>query len=379
MVEASSVTGVAKAVLEFAREARSAHVGLPKVDVSILTFSRGDSRNGLADAARDLDLSVDVVSERRRFDTEIIPQLRSLIARRRPDVIWSNSIKSHFIVRSAGLHHSAGWVAFHHGYTATDAKMLLYNQLDRWSLPAADRVLTSSQAFSEELQRRNVSAQRIQVQRMPVRAAEKVPEARKAELHRKLGLQPGMRVLLCVARLSREKGHAVLLKAFARMLALAPQSPLKLVLLGAGPEQVRIEKMSRTLNLHDSTVLAGHQADVAPYYAIADAVLLPSLSEGCPNVLLEAMAAGVPVVATSVGGVPEIVTNEVDALLVKANDPEAFAQATLRLLADTELRTRLTEAGRSVLSRHSPKAYFESLVSVFSEACAQRASLRQVA
>ena len=375
MIEASSVTGVAKAVLEFAREARNAHAGLPEVEVSILTFSRGGSRNGMADAARDLDVPVDVVSERRRFDTEIIPQLRTLVSQRRPDVIWSNSIKSHFIVRSAGLRHSAGWIAFHHGYTATDAKMLLYNQLDRWSLPAADRVLTSSQAFSEEL--RNVPAQRIQVQRMPVRAAEAVPEERQAELRRRLGLRPGTRVLLCVARLSREKGHAVLLPAFARMRAVAPQIPLKLVLVGTGPEQVRIEKMSRALHLHDSAVLAGHQADVAPYYAIADVVLLPSLSEGCPNVLLEAMAARVPVVASAVGGVPEIVVNEKDALLVKANDPEALAQATLRLLTDPALHTRLAEAGPDVLSRHSPKAYFESLVSVFSEACAQRASSRQ--
>jgi glycosyltransferase involved in cell wall biosynthesis len=212
---------------------------------------------------------------------------------------------------------------------------------------------------------------------MPVRAAEAVPEERQAELRRQLGLRPGTRMLLCVARLSREKGHAVLLQAFARMRTVAPQIPLKLVLVGAGPEQTRIEKMSRALHLHDSAVLAGQQADVAPYYAIADVVVLPSLSEGCPNVLLEAMAARVPVVASAVGGVPEIVVNEKDALLVKANDPEALAQATLRLLADPALHTRLAEAGPDVLSRHSPKAYFESLVTVFSEACAQRASLRQ--
>src|ERR1700674_1926668 len=156
MVEANSVTGSAKAVLEFAKEADHGHTGHAAIDLTILTFNRGRAEDCLTKAIRDIGTPHEVVFERGRFDMKIISQLRSLVAKRGVDLIWSNSAKSHFLVRWAGLNHSRSWVAFHHGYTNTDTKMRIYNQLDSWSLRTADQVLTSSAAFVEELERKNV-------------------------------------------------------------------------------------------------------------------------------------------------------------------------------------------------------------------------------
>src|SRR5882762_7940255 len=291
MVEANSVTGSAKAVLEFAKEAAHGHSGLPAIDLSILTFSRGQCEGCLTKAIRDIGTPHDVVLERGRFDTNIISQLRSLVTKRRVDIIWSNSVKSHFLVRWAGLNHSRRWVAFHHGYTTTDTRMRIYNQLDCWSLQAADQVLTSSQAFVEELARKNVQPDHIHVQHMPIRPFAPVSEDRKSKLRHRFGFDTHTRVLLCVGRLSREKGHADLIQAFPKMRELAGDSPLRMVLVGEGPERSRIEELCRSLNVSDGVILAGQQDDIDPYYGIADVFLLPSVSEGCPNVLLEAMAA----------------------------------------------------------------------------------------
>jgi glycosyltransferase involved in cell wall biosynthesis len=370
MLEAHTISGSAKAVLEFAREASREHSGLPKIDMSILIFDRGRGETHLTKAIGEVGTPLDLVAERRRFDTRIIPQLRAAVEHRRADVIWSNSVKSHFLVRWAGLNRSRLWVAFHHGYTMTDTTARIYNQLDYWSLQKADEVLTSSAAFVRELARKNVQPGQIHVQHMPIRPFVPVSENRKSELRQKLGIGDMERVLLCVGRLSHEKGHVDLIRAFPKMRELAGGPPLRLVLVGEGPERARLEELCRALKLTDAVTLAGQQDDINPYYGIAEVFLLPSLSEGCPNVLLEAMAAGVPVVATAVGGIPEIVTSEKNAILVKQHDGAALAAATARILRDPRLRERLVSSAREIVSQKSPEAYFRSITSVFCQACA---------
>jgi glycosyltransferase involved in cell wall biosynthesis len=370
MLEAQSITGSAKAVLEFAKEAVRGLSGFPEIDLSILTFDRGQGENYLTKTIRGIGTPLDVVFERGRFDTNIIPQLQAVADKRRADVIWSNSVKSHFLVRWAGLNRSRKWVAFHHGYTSTDTRARIYNQFDRWSLRGADYVLTSSAAFVNELAQRNVQLSRVRVQQMPIRPFAPISGEQISELRRRLGFDERTRVLLSVGRLSHEKGHADLVRAFPKMRELAGGLPLRLVLAGEGPERPQIEKLCRSLNLTDVIKLVGQQDDISPYYSIADIFVLPSLSEGCPNVLLEAMAAGVPVVATAVGGVPEVVTSRRDAVLVKKNDGAALASAAAELLRDERLRNHLVTSARQVVAQKSPRAYFESISSIFSQACA---------
>jgi glycosyltransferase involved in cell wall biosynthesis len=370
MIETHSITGSAKAVLEFAKEATRRHAGLPSVDLWILAFCRRQGESNLTKAIRDIGTPLDIVFERYRFDRSVITQLRAVVAKRPFDLIWSNNVKSHFLVRWAGLNRSRSWVAFHHGYTSTDTRTRIYNQLDWWSLQAADQVLTSAKAFVSDLRRKQIQPNQIHVQHMPIRPFSPVPEERRTEVRRSLGIDGRTRVLLSVGRLSKEKGHADLVRAFPQMRESAGPLPLRLVLVGEGPERSRIEELCARLGLTDSVTLVGQQDNPDPYYAIADVFVLPSHSEGSPNVLLEAMAAGVPVVATEVGGVPELVCNGSDALLVEQGDIVGLASAASRLLTDRGLRERLVSSARQIISRNTPEAYFRSIVSVFSQECA---------
>jgi len=369
-VEPHSLAGSAKAVLEFAKEATRHHGNAPQVDLSVLTFNRGQDETYVTKLFRDMEVPVDVIYERCRFDTNVISHIRAACQKRGGDVVWSNSVKSHFLVRLAGLNRSMKWVAFHHGYTTTDIKMRAYNQLDRWSLPRANRVLTSSGAFVDEVVRMNVQPNRIRVQHMPIRPFAAVSEKEKSELRDRIGCNDQTRILLSVGRLSYEKGHADLVQSFPEIRDLVGDLPLRLLIVGEGPERPRIEKLCRSLNLSNVVTLVGQQHSIDPYYAIADLFVLPSLSEGCPNVLLEAMAAGIPVVATEVGGVPEIATNGKDAILVKKHDEAALASAAAELLKNRELRDRLVLCAHEIVSRKTPEAYFRSVASVFSQACA---------
>jgi glycosyltransferase involved in cell wall biosynthesis len=369
LLEALSVTGSAKAVLEFARETARPDTSGPAVELCVVMFARGARQieNSLTAILRDTGIPFEFVFEDHAFDRQVIPQLRALVRKHRPDVIWSNAVKSHFLVRWAGLHRSAGWVAFHHGYTTTNAKMRLYNQLDRWSLPAADRVLTVCAPFAKQLERVGVAAERIRVQHMPIRPFHPVPEEQARQLRRQIGIADGAQVLLNVGRLSHEKGHIDLLRALALLRARNPSASVRLVLAGDGPERPRIEKLRRELALADTVILAGHQEDIRGFYAIADIFVLPSHSEGSPNVLLEAMASGVPVVAAAVGGVPELATDGETALLVQRRDIGGLAAAMERLLADVPLRERLARCARGVLARNTPQAYARSIRTVLEE------------
>jgi glycosyltransferase involved in cell wall biosynthesis len=367
MLEANSVTGSAKSVLEFAREASRHHPISANIELSIVTFRRPQTGNSLTETIRKAGIGLDIVSERRRFDRGVVAQLHAVIENRQPNVIWTNSVKSHFLVRFARLNRSAKWVAFHHGYTSTDIKMQIYNQLDRWSLPAADRVLTVCQQFAKELESRSIIADRIRVQHMPIRPFEVVSPNRVAALRQQLGITDQTRVLLSVGRLSLEKGHADLIRAFRALRQGRLGPPAHLVLVGEGPERSNLIQLVRRLDVSGGVTLVGHQDDVRPYYAIADVFALPSYSEGSPNVLLEAMSAGVPVIATSVGGVPEIVTNETDALLVEKRNVGALASAITRMLRDGELRDRLRHSGQRLVLRHTPEAFYRSIASVLQE------------
>jgi glycosyltransferase involved in cell wall biosynthesis len=375
VMEATTVTGPAKNLIGFVARARSpefaAALGLPRVETSVVTFERGGANgtpNAFVAAARDAGIDVDVIPERFRFDPRVLDGLRRVVARRAPDLIQTHMVKSHFLLRLSGLSRTRPWVAFHHGYTATDAKMRIYNQLDRWSLPAATRVLTVCGPFAEQLARAGVRREKITVRHNSVTAPARSDGAETAALRARLGIDDEERVILAVGRLSFEKGHADLVNALGRLRRLAPDLKFKLVVVGDGPERPRVEEAARADDISDRVVFAGHARDVRPFYALADALALPSHSEGSPNVLLEAMAAGVPVAATRVGGVPEIAEDGESALLVPARDPGAMAAALERLLADSALASRLAESARErALTHFSPEAYARALVEFYDE------------
>ncbi|HEU4597992.1 MAG TPA: glycosyltransferase [Pyrinomonadaceae bacterium] len=375
LIEALTVTGPARALIDFRRTARSdelAAEGLPRVEGSFATFRRGgtsvdeQSQDQFISASRAAGVEVDVIEERFRFDTRVVGELRRVVARRAPDIIETHGTKSHFIVKLSGLGQKLPWVAFHHGYTTTDAKMRVYNQLDRWSLPSAARVVTVCGPFAEQLARVGVEREKILVRHNSIGTFERAGGEEVAALKERLGVQAGERVILAVGRLSREKGHADLLGALGVLRELNPDLNFKLVVAGDGPERGRLEEAARGLGLAERVVFAGHAGDVRPFYALADALALPSHSEGSPLVLLEAMAEGLPVAATAVGGVPEIVSDGESALLAPPRDAAALAEALRRLLSDAALASRIAdEARRRVRSHFTPEDYARALVETY--------------
>lgn len=165
------------------------------------------------------------------------------------------------------------------------------------------------------------------------------PGAREA-----LKIPPAARVVCVVANLIAYKGHRVLLEACAAVKAREPA--FHLLLVGDGPCRGELERMAQALGLSGDVQFLGSRTDVPAILSVADVVVLPSLSEGFPNAVLEAMATGKPVIATHVGGVPEMVVEGETGLLVSPGNAEALGAAILKVLQDPERAAAMGRAGR---------------------------------
>jgi glycosyltransferase involved in cell wall biosynthesis len=368
IIEAYSITGPAKNLLEFARLGKDSGI-----ETSIATFARDTRENLFVQTAREQGVRVEVIKESGPFDRAAMRSLAEVAHRLHPDVIQTHAVKSHFLARLAGLPKRAPWVAFHHGYTWPTKRAQAYNQLDRWSLRTARQVLTVSEPFREELVARGVNRERIEIIHNAIPpdwgAASREPSVA-AALRRSLVISEAHKVILIVGRLSKEKDHLTLIRAVARLPSAAGAH---LLIVGEGPNRSAIEQEIAQLNLAASVTFTGHVPSAQPYYGIADLAVLSSLSEGSPNALLEAMAAGVPVVATTVGGIPEIVTNGESALLVPPSDLEAMSAAMARILVtEPDLAAQLVERSRILIrERHAPEARMRKLAAIYRQVVAR--------
>ena len=172
-------------------------------------------------------------------------------------------------------------------------------------------------------------------------------------------LQPPLRRVVMVANLRPEKGHDVLLDAASHVLARFPDARFQLI--GSGSEYRRLVALADARGVSHAVSFLGHCETVPERLAAADVFVLPSRSEALPNALLEAMAAGLPVVASAVGGILEVIDEGRTGLLVPAGDPRALADAVSRLMSDGALATRLGAAARAHAARYS----FDRMVAAF--------------
>ena len=227
-----------------------------------------------------------------------------------------------------------------------------HRQLRRWlSRRCASVTCVSRDALEAARDQDRIDPRRLRlvyngIDTDQVKAALGQREAARAEL----GLEPDAGVIISVGRLSHEKDYATLLAALTE--PAWGQRPPVLLLVGDGPERGALEARAQELGLGERARFLGERDDVPRLLAASDAFTLSSLSEGVSMALLEAMAAGLPVAATRVGGTPEVVLPGQTGLLVPPQDPQALAKALGGLLSDPELARRMGSAGAARVEEH---------------------------
>lgn len=174
-------------------------------------------------------------------------------------------------------------------------------------------------------------------------------DARPADLE-PLGIPPGSRTILCVGRLHRQKGHRLLLEAAAPLFTADPH--LHLLLVGNGPLHGELDALLVERQWQRQVHLTGRRRDVPELMRAATLLVLPSLWEGMPNVVLEAMAAGLPVIASDVEGVRELLGNDTRGIVFPAGSVEDLRTGLVGILRDQELRNRVAVASQEFVQSY---------------------------
>lgn len=320
-MDTSTVSGPLRQLVASLDDLRREHAVIPRL---VVCTRRGREVDAMRAYLAASGLDVVHLEERGRFDWQILARYRTLLREPSMQCVQTHGYKPTIYLafwRILGV--ARPWVAFFHGRTYESRAVRVFDQLAIRCARWADRIVVVAES------QRALFGGRTPVQHIP-----NAVQSRRTTVTTTPPAAANPLVLY-VGRFSPEKGVDLLLQAMPTLVARHPQVRLRLV--GDGPTRPLVEQLIATQRLHEHVELVGHVDDPSPYYAAARVLCLPSRSEGMPNVVLEAVAAGLPVVATAVGDVRSLVDDDLGRV-VAPEDPQALADAL-----DAELRSERGE------------------------------------
>ena len=333
-----------------------------RFDVSLVSLRRKDLSEETLDALG-IDLSY---LHKSRFDPATLPALLKVIDRKRIDVLHLHGYGATTFGRiAAGMRRLP--VVLHEHANLTDTPWF-QKVADQALEPWTDIAIAVSRSTADFLVRaRRVPREKVKVVYLGVpldefsraRGAEEIAQAR-----RELGASPDDLLVGCVTRLHESKGNIYLVEAARQVLDERPRA--RFVVIGEGPLLPELQARAQTLGLGDRFVFAGFTRDVARAVSAFDVSVFPSLWEGTPLTVFEALAMGKPIVATDADGLLDVLTADHDAVIVPRRDPGALAGGLVRLLDDPAARERLGARARATGRQYDIAAFVAKMERLYS-------------
>lgn len=288
------------------------------------------------------------------FSLSLWLHLELLIRRYKFDLIHAHWVVPNGVLVAgiARLHRRPLYISLHGSDMYVAQQSMIWGGLARWAFSLAKGVSACSQPLADAAIR--LGAQAFSTHVIPYGADPRrfATNQSSTELRRQLDLGPDSPVVLAVGRLVGKKGFSQLVRAAPRIIQAIPKA--RVIILGEGPERAALEDLKVQLGLTDNLFLPGEVSwlRIPEYLALANVFVMPSVQDitgnldGLPNVILEAMAAGCPVVATRIGGIPLAVSNGETGLLIDEADPERLGAAILQVLQSPVAGRAMGAAGR---------------------------------
>lgn len=269
--------------------------------------------------------------------------IRTLCRRHRPDVVHTHGFRPDVVDGGVVRAERIPVVSTCHGFIDSNWRARIYQWLQRRALRRFDAVIAVSAPIAWRVRAAGVAPAKIHL--VPNTFAPIAGGVSREDARRRLNL-PNVPVIGWVGRLSTEKGPDIALEAFARL----GRSNIRLLMIGAGPDESLLRRRAAVLGLGDLVLWRGVVPDAGVLFSAFDAFLLSSRSEGTPVALLEAMATQVPIVATRVGGVPDMI-DATSASLVESHDVDGMAAALADVLDEPNLARARADRARARLSQ----------------------------
>ncbi len=301
--------------------------------------------------------------DRGKWDFRAYGDLVRLIRARDINLVHAAGMKGILLGRLAARTTGAKFLAHLHDTNPLDP---MTKGLQRLGAGWTDGCLGISQAvcdYATETMGVPPSRVRLLYSGLPVERYARAPEADRAALRAEWNIATTDTVIAMIGRLSEEKGHALFLRGLAPWLK--GQSQTRLMIIGGGSLEAALKKLVRDLDIEDHVIFTGHRDDVPSLLSFVDVLVMPSIREGLGYAALEAMAAGCAVAAFAVGGLPEIVQDEVTGLLSPPGDVPHLVGQIERLLTDEALRVRLRENGLRHVRSFSVETHVDRLVGIY--------------
>lgn len=269
-----------------------------------------------------------------------------ILKKENPKIIHSHGYRANIIALIVSRILSVLVVTTCHGYIFTDFKLNLYNRIDLFVIKQFKKVIAVSKSLKEYLIQKGIINDRIVVLKNAVDTSQQCDRIGETcdRIRQNLSIRENCFVCGYIGRISPEKGLLYLINGFSKLKKNTDK--YYLMVIGDGEERENCELLAGELLQQGRIKFLGFQNNVKELLAAMDCIVLPSLTEGTPMVLLEAMSMEVPIIATRVGGVPDIIIHNDNGLLVDSMDSDAIAAAIEKLYSDKELRKKLAKNAR---------------------------------
>jgi glycosyltransferase involved in cell wall biosynthesis len=322
----------------------------PRCQSAFCSFSEGGRSAAFIQEAQRRGYAATALSEDTPRLWAALQKLRCLLQDNSPDVLCCHGYKADLLGFLAARRLKIPVLAVSRGWTSESRKVCLYEKIDRWVLRWMDRVVCVSAGQGAKVREAGVPADSITIIHNAIRVGRF--KARADDARRQLrDLFPACprAVIGAAGRLSPEKGFSLFVEA-ARQLVRGDDD-LGFVLFGEGALRAELQGQIAAAGLSDRFLIPGFRSDLDSLLPGLDVLIQSSFTEGLPNILLEALACKIPVVATDVGGTPEVIEDGVNGFLVEPGDPSALAHRIADLLASDRLRERMGRRGREQVRR----------------------------
>ncbi|MFH0764087.1 MAG: glycosyltransferase [Candidatus Omnitrophota bacterium] len=278
-----------------------------------------------------------------RVDFGAVLSVRRYIRKESVDIIHSHNYKSDIISFLSSRFTKTKWIATNHVWHGTERKLRLYERLDAFILRFADKVIAVSDEIRNDLVKKGISSGRAEViyNGICTSAVRSLQPSAREDVKKEFGIGAKDLVITNIGRLSPEKGHKILIEAAKKIIE--EKNFVKFLMVGNGPLIDSLRSMVHGQQLDDKVIFTGLRSDIDCILSISDIYVNSSYIEGLPVTVLEAMRARVPVIASKVGALPQIISHEVSGLLVDPGNAEQLKEAIIRLIDSAQARKILAE------------------------------------
>ncbi len=355
------IGGPGKGILQFLKHAEEEKFfyilcgyELSKMPLSKDEFVRKASQDGI---------QIFPLRQRYLLDPTLIFQAYRLIRKKQINLIQTHGYKSNILGCLLKIIYKVPWLAFSHGYTNENIKTAIYNKIDIFCYRFANRTVVVSEPLKKLLIKNKVNPNLITIIDNAVSIEDLSHRRDPATIRESLNLKKSDKIIGVIGRLSPEKGQIFFLKAFREVSTKMTNA--QALLIGAGPEENNLISYCKSHGLEKRVRFTGHVSNIVDYYQILDIVVIPSHSEGLPNVLLEALAFGIPVIATKVGAIPNVLSRLPETLIEPGDEREMAAKID-QLLKDEKICLKLINLGKDILkNNYCPKKRARKLIDTY--------------